>query len=189
MASPPTRISRFSDQFLPDLNVSRPYIWPIRVRVGRFRQVVYGLLTTTRQFLPIEHQEPSMGIGDLPLMSMLRTRMRWHNQRQAVLSENIANADTPGYRGRDMQTINMTTRPGQGLTTTNVAHITQAGVSRGQVTDPRTQRGFETTPRGNAVVLEDEMIKVGQNAQEFQAAATLYQRGLGLLRTATGRRN
>ncbi len=43
-----------------------------------------------------------MGIADIPIFSMLRTRMEWHQTRQKVLAENVANADTAGYRPRDL---------------------------------------------------------------------------------------
>ena len=40
-----------------------------------------------------------------PLLSMLRTRMTWLHQRQDVLSQNVANADTPGYVARDLKPL------------------------------------------------------------------------------------
>jgi flagellar basal-body rod protein FlgB len=43
-----------------------------------------------------------MPITDIPILSMLRTRMAWHQERQRVLAENVANADTPNYRPRDL---------------------------------------------------------------------------------------
>ena len=43
-----------------------------------------------------------MAITDIPILSMLRTRLQWAQQRQAVLAENVANADTPSYRSRDL---------------------------------------------------------------------------------------
>ena len=43
-----------------------------------------------------------MPISDIPILSMLRTRMQWHQARQLVLAENVANADTPNYRARDL---------------------------------------------------------------------------------------
>ncbi len=39
-----------------------------------------------------------MAITDIPILSMLRTRMQWAQERQRVLAENVANADTPNYR-------------------------------------------------------------------------------------------
>ena len=43
-----------------------------------------------------------MAITDLPLFSMLRTRMQWHQERQRLLAENVSNSDTPSYRPRDL---------------------------------------------------------------------------------------
>ena len=48
--------------------------------------------------------------------------------------------------------------------------------------------GFEARPSGNAVSLEDEMLKVANNQMDYQAATALYTRGLGMLRTAFGKR-
>ncbi len=43
-----------------------------------------------------------MPISDIPILSMLRERMQWHQARQQVLAENVANADTPNYQARDI---------------------------------------------------------------------------------------
>jgi flagellar basal-body rod protein FlgB len=100
-----------------------------------------------------------MATSDVPLFSMLRTRMRWHQDRQKLLAENVANADTPGYRARDLAAPNV-----------------------------RRNTGLVATPDGNRVNLEDEMLKVAQNQLDYQAVAGLYQRSLGLIRTAIGKK-
>ena len=43
-----------------------------------------------------------MAINDMPILSALRTKMRWHQERQRVLAENIANSDTPNFKARDL---------------------------------------------------------------------------------------
>ncbi len=43
-----------------------------------------------------------MAITDLPMLAMLRTRMQWNQARQTVIAENVANADTPGFKPRDL---------------------------------------------------------------------------------------
>ena len=43
-----------------------------------------------------------MAISDLPILSMLRTKMQWHQERQKLLAENVANADTPKFKPRDL---------------------------------------------------------------------------------------
>ena len=48
-------------------------------------------------------------------------------------------------------------------------------------------KSYETSPNGNAVVLEEQMIKVSELQANYQLAANLYQKNLGMLRTAIGR--
>jgi flagellar basal-body rod protein FlgB len=131
-----------------------------------------------------------MSVTDLPLFSMLKTRMYWLNERQRVLAENVANADTPGFRGRDLKQLDfhdVLRATGEvKLATTAPGHIGGAGNTSRFPIDGRG--GFETTPRGNAVVLEDEMLKVAQTQMDHQAATQLYSRSIGLIKTALGRR-
>ena len=47
--------------------------------------------------------------------------------------------------------------------------------------------GFETTPSGNAVQLEDEMMKVAQNQMDYQMATSLYAKSLQIMKTAIKR--
>lgn len=132
-----------------------------------------------------------MATLDLPLLSMLKTRMQWHQTRQKLLAENVANADSPGFRPRDLrEPLPQALAQGGvsravGLAATHPGHMagTGGGVSRGNAAR------FEVTPSGNGVVLEDEMMKVSQNQNDFQMAATLYGKSLQLLKTAIGRRS
>jgi flagellar basal-body rod protein FlgB len=133
-----------------------------------------------------------MPVHDLPLFSMLKHRMYWLEERQRVLAENVANADTPGFRGRDLKQLNFHDALKQTntvkLAATAPGHLGGSGVSDGTRFPTDGKGGFETTPRGNAVVLEDEMMKVAQNQMDHQAVTALYSRGLGLLKTALGRK-
>src|SRR5262249_25162582 len=67
-----------------------------------------------------------MAIPDLPILSMLRTRMQWHQERQRVLAENVANAETPRYPARDLAPPNFTSTLQQvsiGMARTDPGHI------------------------------------------------------------------
>ncbi len=46
-----------------------------------------------------------MNFTDVPLFSLLRERMSWLNARQGVLSQNVANADAPGYHAQDLKPL------------------------------------------------------------------------------------
>ena len=136
-----------------------------------------------------------MAISAIPIFSMLRTKMQWHQERQRVLAENVSNADTPKFRPRDLVAPKFEGRTPapQGhaalaLATTAPGHIAATG-SSGAVSFPTDRRGnYEIRPAGNAVNLEDEMMKVAANQMEYQAATSLYARSLGLLKTAIGKR-
>ena len=133
-----------------------------------------------------------MAVGDLPLFSMLKTRMQWHQSRQKLLAENVSNADTPGFKPHDLRQPDFAQVLGNaespvGLVLTNAGHLTAIG-SGGLAGDPVNARRFETTPSGNSVNLEDEMLKVAQNQGDFQLATSLYARSMALLKTAVGKR-
>lgn len=130
-----------------------------------------------------------MAISELPILSMLRTRMQWHQERQKLLSENVSNADTPGFRPRDLAPPKFDSPPMRQLTlaATNPLHLMGGAGGASQFDDERNDT-YETRPTGNAVSLEDEMMKVAANQMEYQAATTLYSKSLGLVKTALGKK-
>ena len=132
-----------------------------------------------------------MPISGLPILDMLRTKLQWHQERQRLLAENIANADTPNFRPVDLTPPNFDrhapTAQMVSLQRTSAAHVggSLAAVSGAFHSE---KVGAETRPTGNAVSLEDEMLKVAQNQMDFQAAANLYAKSLGLVKSALGKR-
>ena len=132
-----------------------------------------------------------MAITDLPLFNMLRTRMHWHQERQRLLAENVANADTPSYRPRDLTPPKFDrSRPALSqlqLARTEPSHIAPTADTSSRFGTARVG-GYDVRPTGNAVNLEDEMIKVAANQMDFQQVATLYSRSLSLIKAAVGKR-
>jgi flagellar basal-body rod protein FlgB len=135
-------------------------------------------------------EEIAMPISKLPILDMLRTKMQWHQERQRLLAENIANADTPKFQPRDLTPPSFDRAPVAqpvALQRTSSAHVASA-MSGESAAFQSTPGGSETRPSGNAVSLEDEMLKVAKNQMDYQAAATLYSKSLGLVKTAIGKR-
>jgi len=133
-----------------------------------------------------------MSIVDIPALAALRTRMQWHQQRQRVLAENIANSDTPNFKPRDLvepalKTAQAAVTGTVSLARTDPGHMTLSGGS-GDSFDLDRKGQYETRPAGNAVSLEDQMMKVAANQMDYQAATTLYSKSLGLLKIAIGKR-
>lgn len=124
-------------------------------------------------------------IGEPSLIAALKTKMRWTEARAGVLAENVANAATPDFRAHDLAPVDYS-KPGQGPSRTDARHMTLASVDA--TGRSRSVDGFERTPDGNTVVLEEQMMKAAENQMDHQMAAMLYQKSLGLLRTALGKR-
>jgi flagellar basal-body rod protein FlgB len=135
-----------------------------------------------------------MSINDLPGLAALRTRMQWHQERQRVLAENVANSDTPNFRPRDLVEPKFDPSGASAIggamgqlamARTSADHMAASGAP--ETFDVNRKTGFETRPAGNAVNLEDEMLKVSSNQMDYAAVTSLYTRSLHLLKTAIGK--
>lgn len=131
-------------------------------------------------------------MAGISLLTALTEKMRWHQQRQDLLAQNVANADTPNYRGQDLKPLSF----GDSLARLAAEPVRDAaadpsffplGSGAEDPARPVRQASFEVTPEGNGVTIEDEMMKVAANQMDYQAVTTLYSKSLGLLRTALGR--
>ncbi len=120
-------------------------------------------------------------------VALAERRLAWVDARQRVLAQNIAHADTPGYRPRDLTDFaRVVQRQGAqavGLARTDDRHLVVARDPRARIDRTAT----ETTPNGNAVSLDREAMKVADTDGAHALAIGLHRRWLGLFRTALGR--
>ncbi|MDP8915961.1 MAG: flagellar basal body rod protein FlgB [Pseudomonadota bacterium] len=132
-----------------------------------------------------------MTLHDVPLFTLLKGRLGHLTQRQRLISQNVANADTPGYVGRDLGRFTFSDalkaqRGPDGMARTNAAHL--AGPKRADaVWKSHSAPDSSTTLDGNAVVLEEQMMKMAESRADYEAAVGFYQKSLGLMRLAAKR--
>lgn len=129
-----------------------------------------------------------MTLDQIPLFGMIKGRLHHLGQRQKLIAENVANADTPGFTPRDLKpfTIKGMNGPvsgGVGAVRTHAMHIGSSPVTRSPW-KPVLSPDSDTTLDGNSVVLEEEMIRLQESRTNYDAAVGFYQKSLGLLRTA-----
>ena len=133
-----------------------------------------------------------MGIMQLSMFGVLADKMRWHQARQGVLAENVANAETPGFQAHELKPFDMELEKSQArlqpLTTaaTQPGHFSVFSASSAAY-GATTDGGYEITPEGNGVTLEDQMTKVAENQMDFQTVTALYMRSVNIIKTALGR--
>ena len=129
-----------------------------------------------------------MGYTDLPLLNQIKGRLAWLDDRQRVVAQNVANADTPGYAARDLKTptdFAAALKAGGGLqvTRTNAMHIAPANASVARFSSQNAPDS-ETTLDGNSVVVEEQMLKMAESRMAYDAAISLYQKSMTMLRMA-----
>lgn len=133
-----------------------------------------------------------MDITDIPLFQMLRGRMGFLSERQRLIAQNVANAETPGYRPQDLKPFNFDARVQQAqaagaMAVTQAGHMQLAGGVNsvpGMRLKAKKTPDSETTLDGNQVVLEEEMMKMSDARMNYDAAIGFYQKSLNLLRMA-----
>lgn len=131
-----------------------------------------------------------MPISEIPIFSMLRTKLHWNQERQQLLAENIANADTPQFKPSDLAPLSFQPATAPGVAGVSLARTSALHLASSEETPSFKQQAghdFEVVPSGNAVNLDDEMLKVAANQMEFQTATTLYTQSLGLIKAAIGK--
>lgn len=134
-----------------------------------------------------------MDLGKTALFEVIKGRLAWLSQRQQVLARNIANADTPGYRPRDLESFGfgemVRSRAGDlDMEMTSPVHLGGQRPPGHAFSEKENRRPFETAPSGNAVVLEEQMAKVNETSVAHKLTAQLYRKHLGMIRMALGRR-
>ncbi len=132
-----------------------------------------------------------MNLADIPIFSMLRSRLGYLSERQKVIAQNIANSDTVRYVGQDLKPfafdakVQMHQAQSVGaMAVTQPGHMSPKNERRvGQVKAVKSPDS-ETTLNGNSVVLEDEMLKMSDARLDYDAAISFYQKSMNMLRMA-----
>jgi len=136
-----------------------------------------------------------MDLNKIPVFAAITKRMHWLNQRQKVLADNIANADTPGYSPRDIKELDFKSELNKRnvnsmrMEVSSAKHIVPRNVDRSSVEfGTRNQKDvYETSPDGNSVVLEQQLMKVTETRMDYELMTNLYRKHMGMLRSALGR--
>lgn len=106
--------------------------------------------------------------------------------RQARVAENIANADTPGFRARDLPAfLDVYSGASSQMHSTRPGHLSFANEM--QRNQPIIDASAEPAPNGNSVSLETEMIRQADVRRQHDMALAVYKSSLDLIRTALGR--
>ena len=125
-----------------------------------------------------------MDVSTTDLFGLAERKLGWLEDRQRVLAQNVANADTPNYQSKDEQPFGnalsaFTITPVQ----TNPMHLSTANAMSGVI----TVRGSGRSPDGNQVSIETEMTKVADTDNQQRFVTNLYSKYMAMFATALGK--
>lgn len=129
---------------------------------------------------------PGMTAMDIPAVSHFEQALRFRALRNQVLSSNIANADTPNYKARDVDfgtALNSARQESIGLTNTNDLHKQAWAMS----TDgAKLMYRVPTQPSldGNTVAMDVEQAEFAENALQYRASLAFLDGSIRSLRYA-----
>lgn len=133
-----------------------------------------------------------MDYSKINIFNILQTKMRYLGQRQGVLAENIANADTPGYKPKDIEKLEF-----KDFLTNDSSHLSlqvtspqhMGGGSNASVNGFRSDvqyKTYETSPTNNSSVIEEQMMKISQTAADYQMSTSLYAKMSNMFKLVLG---
>lgn len=132
-----------------------------------------------------------MDLGKMSLFAVLKKRMDYIGNRQEVLAENIANADTPKYVAKDLKPFDF-----KDLMRRQAMHVKPVGTNPQHIgTGPARLRDYaenepkpyESTINGNEVVLEEQMTKMSESQIDHELTTEVYKKNMKLFRIALGK--
>lgn len=133
-----------------------------------------------------------MTIENLALFKAAGAKMKYLNARQQVIAQNIANADTANYIPKDLtevdfgrvlakvsgdNRVNVSTSMGSHMTSRNQI---------GDIGEEKQQSTYEVTPSGNAVNLDEQLVKSNQVQMDYNMMLNLMRKQVGMMKTAIG---
>jgi flagellar basal-body rod protein FlgB len=147
-----------------------------------------------------------MTLDDIPLFSIIKGRLGYLSQRQQLISQNVANSDTPGFTPLDLKPFvlpkSAMTKGMQGgglaMTLPQASGGSSGDGGGGSAPSiplpsmrnnanpwkPQASPDSETVLDGNKVVLEDQMMKMSDSRLSYEAALGFYQKSIATLQLA-----
>ncbi len=123
---------------------------------------------------------------EIPALAQYERALQFRAQRNEVLASNIANADTPNYKARDLdfgQALKGARQQSINLQTTSDLHKQAWGMTK---QDAQTMYRVPTQPSldGNTVSTDVEQAQFAENALQYRASLAFMDGSIRTLRMA-----
>jgi flagellar basal-body rod protein FlgB len=128
-----------------------------------------------------------MDAKHIGLFDLAQRRLAWANQRQALLAQNIANANTPGYKPHDVQPFSKALANVQPVAPARTQSGHLAGTLTVAAPNEVVDRSHLHAADGNAVSLDEQLVKLADTETTHSFVTSIYRTYIGMFNTALGR--
>ena len=133
----------------------------------------------------------ALDLNKLDVFRLTTSKMGWLSERQTVLAQNIANADTPGYKAKDLKVPDFSSMVKTGrdipVVKTSKGHF-MGTISRAdfRTIQEKSRDVYEMNPNDNGVIMEEQLIKVNDSNMNYKLVANIYKKNLSMFKIALG---
>tara|TARA_E500000331_G_scaffold158782_1_gene153955 strand:- start:653 stop:1060 length:408 start_codon:yes stop_codon:yes gene_type:complete len=131
-----------------------------------------------------------MDMTKIAVFRMTTGKMGWLAERQRVLSQNVANSDTPKYQPKDLKSVDfrrmVQKSEGVNIVRSHSGHMSLGSESQKYQVE-KSRDPYETSPDGNAVILEQQLIKAAKTTADYELMTRLYRKHVGMFKIALGK--
>ena len=133
-----------------------------------------------------------MDLGSSPIFALIGRRMSWLTQRQTILAHNVSNSDTPAFKPLDLTKESFRKMlSGERVHAIRMAQTSASHIMPVRHSDEfrkdKSKDTYETALAGNAVVLEEQLMKVSETQGAYNLATNLYRKHVAMLKLAIGK--
>jgi len=144
--------------------------------------------------IPLQ-KAPAKEMKNISTDEMMKSYLEMSSFRHQILSENVANANTPGYKANEVAApstykelvvdSNSSKKVRMNVTSSN--HLIGKNKERGKFSSQKLQNPYETKPNGNNVSLQQQMLLMAENKQDYNLALKNYASSNSLISTVLGK--
>ncbi len=136
-----------------------------------------------------------MTIENISLFQAMNAKMSYLAERQKIISQNVANADTPGYMAQDLGKVDFS-KLVENISKDKM-HVSMESSNPGHLAAPdqspnpkmaKSKSPYEVKPDGNSVVLEEQMVKSSDVQMNYTLMLNLYRDASDMIKTSIGKK-
>ena len=134
-----------------------------------------------------------MTTENIGLFQALNAKIDYLSQNHKLIASNIANADTPNYRPMELEKVDFSSVMSRVIDDNKVRQIATHArhmPAYNQVDDAssgKQRKTYEASPSGNAVIMEEQLVKSNEVTMEYNLMLNLYKKNVSLIKTAIGK--